>query len=71
MSPISEETQQMLSDWEVLSDTTKFTFPSKGPRRTIDYIWGLKGCNYEVLNYEVLDEPVASDHQPLYADIKF
>ena len=30
MSPISEETQQMLSDWEVLSDTTKFTFPSKG-----------------------------------------
>lgn len=71
MSPISEETKQMLSDWEVLSDTTRFTFPSTGPRRTIDYIWGLKGCKYEVLSYEVLDEPVASDHQPLYADIKF
>ena len=72
MSPISEETKQMLSDWEVLSDTTKFTFPSKGPRRTIDYIWGYgKDNKYEVLKYEVLNEPVASDHQPLYADIKF
>lgn len=72
MSPISEETQQMLSDWQVLSDTTKFTFPSKGPRRTIDYIWGYgKENKYEVLKYEVLNEPITSDHQPLYADIRF
>ena len=72
MSPISEETQQMLVDWEVLSDTTKFTFPSKGPRRAIDYIWGYgKDNKYEVVKYEVLNEPITSDHQPLYADIKF
>ena len=72
MLPTSEETQQMLSDWQVLSDTTRFTFPSKGPRRTIDYIWGYgKDNKYEVLNYEVLNEPITSDHQPLYADIKF
>lgn len=72
MLPTSEETQQMLADWHVLSDTTKFTFPSKGPRRAIDYIWGYgKDNKYEVLKYEVLNEPITSDHQPLYADIKF
>lgn len=72
MLPTSEETQQMLSDWHVLSDTTKFTFPSKGPRRAIDYIWGYgKDNKYEVLKYEVLNEPITSDHQPLYADIRF
>ena len=72
MLPTSEETQQMLSEWLVLPDTIRFTFPSKGPRRTIDYIWGYgKDNKYEVLNYEVLNEPITSDHQPLYADIRF
>ena len=57
--------------WMPLSDTTRFTFPANGATRAIDYIWGRDGFDYKVLNYEVVDEPMASDHLPLYIDVEF
>ena len=59
-------------NWTVLSDTAKFTIPSGNANRTIDYIMGYnsKGYTYSVWQTRVLNEPVASDHLPLFADIR-
>ena len=67
----SEECAMMGEDWTLLSDSTKVTFPANGPRVTLDYIWGYKGHEYEVLEYVVEDEPIASDHLPIYIDVRF
>lgn len=51
-----------------LSDTTAMTFPANEPNRCIDYILtnspSVKGSNPTVM-----EEPVASDHRPLYVDV--
>lgn len=41
------------------------TSPAGAPRRQIDYILPLKTGVLEIVEYEVLDEPVASDHRPI------
>lgn len=71
MRPGSEECKLMEGDWMILSDSTKVTFPANNPRVTLDYIWGLKGFEYEVLEYVVENEPIASDHLPIYVDVRF
>lgn len=71
MLPTSNECYKMDELWMPLSDTTRFTFPANGATRAIDYIWGREGYDYKVLNYEVVDEPMASDHLPLYIDVEF
>lgn len=71
MLPTSEECHKMDETWKPLSDTTRFTFPSNGATRAIDFIWGREGYEYDVKYYEVVDEPMASDHLPLYIDVEF
>ena len=71
MYPTSEECHKMDEMWKPLSDTTRFTVPADGALWAIDYIWGREGYDYKVLNYEVVDEPMASDHLPLYIDVEF
>lgn len=47
------------------------TIPSKNPNRCIDFIYGFdNGNQYSVLWRQVLDEPVASDHLPLFVDVR-
>jgi endonuclease/exonuclease/phosphatase family metal-dependent hydrolase len=41
------------------------TFPSKSPRRRIDYVLFRPADRWRVLDTRVIDEPVASDHAPL------
>ena len=53
----------------VLNDETKFTFPSTGPRVCIDYIFGVNGT-FKVLGRKIFYESLASDHVPLYVDVK-
>ncbi len=59
-------------NWTIFSDTARFTIPSQKPTHTIDYILGfnLSGRTYTVLQNRVMNEPVASDHLPLFADIR-
>ena len=71
MLPTSEECHKMDETWKPLSDTTRFTFPANGATRAIDFIWGREGYEYDVKYYEVVDEPMASDHLPLYIDVEF
>lgn len=70
--PDSEFIKKLSSDWVMLSSPKDKTFPADKPRQTIDYIFGYKknGSQYKISKYEVMDEPVASDHCPIYADLK-
>lgn len=59
----------------LLSDTTINTFPADTPDRVLDYIYGYNAntpkTSFEVLNAQVVAEPMASDHRPAYVDICF
>lgn len=43
----------------------RLTFPSDRPDREIDYVMLRPASRFEVLEYRVIDEPVASDHRPV------
>lgn len=63
-----DKPQVMLGDYFVtLNDTAAYTFPADVPDQCLDYIYGYiaHGQHYEVLQTEVLNEPVASDHRPV------
>lgn len=53
----------------VLSDKNKKTAPSNDPRGCIDYVLGTNG-SFKVLDEEVIYGCFASDHLPLYVDVK-
>ena len=59
-------------NWTVLSNMKQPTFPADHPAQTIDYILGYtpKGFSYSVWQAQVLNEPVASDHLPIFADVR-
>lgn len=72
-TPVLDELRK---DWDILSDTSAFTFPCPDPDRTIDYVMMLKGgpkCKVTAtaVPYEVEGVETASDHWPLYVDVKF
>lgn len=71
MEPDTEEFALMGNRWTLLSDPARFTFPSERSRTTIDYIWGYKDFEYLASGYTVLEEPMASDHCPIYLDVVF
>lgn len=59
------------NNWVQLSGN-EYTFRSDRPDSCIDFIFGLKqeGIGYEVLKSEVVNEPVASDHLPVFVDVR-
>lgn len=59
-------------DWQILNNVNQYTFPSDMPEVTIDYILGYKKntTNYlKILDTQVLNEPIASDHRPLFVNV--
>ena len=54
---------------QLLTDDTKYTFPSNDPRVCIDYIFGVNG-SFKVLKNYVFYDSLFSDHVPLYVDVK-
>lgn len=54
---------------QLLTDDTKFTFPSNDPRVCIDYIFGVNG-SFKVSKYHVFYDSLYSDHLPIYIDVK-
>jgi endonuclease/exonuclease/phosphatase family metal-dependent hydrolase len=66
-------TQQLLREsFTILNDPLTPTFPAVEPGECIDYIYGYKnGYMYPVCKRGVLtEEQTASDHLPLYVDVK-
>lgn len=46
----------------------RFTYPSDRPDKEIDYVLYRPATFFRLSAIDVLDEPLASDHRPLYAD---
>lgn len=71
-TPDSAPIEFLRKGWQILSNPKQPTSPSVNPLNTIDYIFGYtaKGETYARYKAEVVDEPVASDHRPLFADIR-
>lgn len=74
--PESEVLAELAKEWEVLS-VARPTYSAKNPEICIDYILALKnGAKYEVVGSEVPtvfndgDVAVASDHLPLFVDVR-
>ncbi|MDR1122034.1 MAG: metallophosphoesterase, partial [Dysgonamonadaceae bacterium] len=70
--PESDEILELAKSWKMLNNPKQFTIPADKPSETIDYIFGHKadGKTYSVLQRRVLDEPIASDHLPLFVDVR-
>lgn len=69
--PDSPAINTLSKNWHFLSDTTKHTIPADKPVDCIDYIMALKQKKYtfKVLNAVVGDEPIASDHLPVWVKV--
>lgn len=70
--PESSEIRVLSNNWAMLSDITEPTFPSDNPDRVIDYILLKPNSKFthKVLDAQVVDEPMASDHRPLWVELK-
>ena len=70
-TPGSEVLKLFEINWEMLSNTGLPTFRSDKPDKTIDYIMGLKSAEYDftVKEAKTGNEPLASDHLPLWVKI--
>lgn len=70
--PESEEMQKLGETWTVLNDISQHTIPVVNPLRTIDYILKMKNpnLNFQVLDTKVENEPLASDHLPVWVTVQ-
>ena len=66
------KTLELLSENWIQLSGNEYTFRADRPERCIDYIFGLRleGVQYRVLQQVVVNEPVASDHLPLFVDVR-
>ena len=70
-TPGSAVMERMATEWEIPQKTgPPNTFPADGPEREIDFILLRPGDRFEVLDYRVLDETVASDHRPVFMAVE-
>lgn len=69
--PNSDEIKDLSSSWILLSDSTKATYPSDLPTEVIDYIFlkSNKAFSNIIKSVAVVDEPMASDHRPLWVEL--
>jgi len=66
-SPVMEF---LANEWSIIDKgENHFTFPSYDPVREIDFIVIRNDAEIEILSHVVLNEPVMSDHQPIFAEI--
>jgi len=69
--PESGVIRSLENSWSILNNTSAPTIPSPNPTRCIDFIMGLKATGvYQTLQTKVEQEPVASDHLPVWAEVE-
>ncbi|MBL7965849.1 MAG: endonuclease/exonuclease/phosphatase family protein [Prolixibacteraceae bacterium] len=68
----SPEMVRLTQNWQVLNSPEEPTIPADRPAKCIDYILALNNSNYNfsVLKSKVENEPVASDHLPVWVEVK-
>lgn len=70
--PDSPVQAAMNESFTALTSPKQNTFPATDPNVCIDYIYGYNGAGHwsGLTNKGVIAEPLASDHRPLYAEIR-
>lgn len=72
--PESETMKEFARNWKILSTAKEATYPASVPEERIDYILGYtkySGENtYSVHQSKVVNEPEASDHRPIFVDVR-
>jgi endonuclease/exonuclease/phosphatase family metal-dependent hydrolase len=69
--PDSGTMKAFAGDWLDSAENAGFTIPAGNPRRRIDYILATPKSAWRAVRSEVLNEPVASDHRPVVAQIEW
>ena len=65
-TPDSDVLQLLERWWRIpKKPDDRLTFPSVNPRREIDFIMYRPAQRFEVVEYRVIEEPLASDHRPV------
>lgn len=68
--PGSEVLALLGSTWHFIDKgADSFTFPSTAPDHEIDYVAYRPASNFVVASQRLLDQPVASDHRPLFVEL--
>ena len=70
--PESEVIRNVENKWLMLNNPMVPTIPSNNPQRCIDYIFAAKltGYAFQTLQTNVENEPLASDHLPVWVEVK-
>ena len=69
--PSEDPIRILLSKWEcAIEDMPQPTAPSTNPKSRIDYIFFRPANRIQLLSTKVIDESVASDHLPVFAELK-
>ncbi|OPZ31893.1 MAG: Exodeoxyribonuclease III [Bacteroidetes bacterium ADurb.BinA174] len=68
----SEEIKEISKEWVILNDPAQPTIPVVNPNRCIDYVFGKQSdvFSFEVVQTKVENEPVASDHLPVWTEVR-
>jgi endonuclease/exonuclease/phosphatase family metal-dependent hydrolase len=69
--PDSPTLERLDATWTRTNTDPLPTFPSEGPTRQIDYILVRPEGHWRVVEIRVLEEPVASDHSPIFAVLEW
>jgi endonuclease/exonuclease/phosphatase family metal-dependent hydrolase len=69
--PDSPEMVKLSENWLILNNTANPTIPADQPTKCIDFVTALKCPKYkfDVIDTKVENEPVASDHLPVWVNI--
>ncbi|PQO33794.1 endonuclease/exonuclease/phosphatase family protein [Blastopirellula marina] len=70
-TPESESIKLITQDWTSANQKNLNTIPSQKPNRQIDYILYRPASGWKVIEFQVLDEPVASDHRGILAVLEW
>ncbi|HBE65493.1 MAG TPA: endonuclease [Rhodopirellula baltica] len=68
--PASLAMQTLQAKWRIATTESMHTFPARSPNRQLDYVAMYPANSWRIVESEVLDEPVASDHRPLLVEIE-
>lgn len=67
----STEMKNLVKDWLILNNPAQPTIPANSPKSCIDFVLVKKDSKYkvEILKSVVENEPVASDHLPVWVNV--
>ncbi len=66
----SEVLQRATSVWQLTNNSSMPTIPVANPERQIDFVLSYPRQAWEAVSARVLDEVIASDHRPIFVELK-